>query len=56
MSQDEKGQALIEYALCCAVLVVALLVPWGGDDPVVVQLARALRGYFRGISFLLSIS
>jgi hypothetical protein len=56
MTSRGAGQALIEYALCCAVLATALLVSWGGDDPVVVLLARALRAYFRGIGFLLSIA
>ena len=50
------GQTMIEYALCCAALALALLIPWGGEDPVVVQLAKALRGYIRGLVFLLSVS
>jgi hypothetical protein len=56
MKPRGTGQALIEYALCCAVLATALLVPWGGGDPVVVLVAKALRAYCRGIGFLLSIS
>ena len=51
-----SGQTMIEYALCCAALALALLIPWGGEDPVVVQLAKALRGYIRGLVFLLSVS
>ena len=51
-----RGQTMIEYALCCAALALALLIPWGGEDPVVVQLAKALRGYIRGLVFLLSVS
>lgn len=50
------GQAMVEFALCCAVLVAALLLPWGDEPPVIAQLAQALLGYLRGISFLLSVA
>lgn len=51
-----SGQALVEFSICCAVLVVALLVPWNGDAPVINQLAQALGTYLRVLTFLLSIS
>ena len=51
-----KGQALTEYLICAAVMALALLVPVGDSAPVVTQLARAIRDFYRGFSFLLSIS
>ena len=51
-----KGQALTEYLICTAIMALALLVPVGDSAPVVTQLARAIRDFYRGFSFLLSIS
>jgi len=51
-----RGQALVEFSICCAALVVALLVPWNGEAPVINQLALALGTYLRVLTFLLSIS
>ena len=52
----EKGQSLAEYLGCCAVLVLALLLPYDGESAVVTQLAQALVDYVRGLTFLLSLS
>ena len=51
-----QGQALTEYLICVAVMTLALLIPVGESAPVVTQLARAIRNFYRGFSFLLSIS
>lgn len=51
-----SGQSLVEFALCCGVMVIALLVPWNGGASVMTQLARALGTWFRVLTFLLSIS
>ena len=52
----EKGQSLAEYLGCCAVLVLALLLPYDGESAVVTQLAQALVDSVRGLTFLLSLS
>jgi Flp pilus assembly pilin Flp len=51
-----QGQAMAEYALCCVVLALALLARWGTEEPAVVLLAKALGGYVRNLTYLLSIS
>jgi hypothetical protein len=51
-----QGQALTEYLICAAVMALALLIPMGESAPVVIQLAKAIRNFYRGFSFLLSIS
>jgi hypothetical protein len=51
-----SGHALVEFTVCCAVLVIALLVPWEGNAPVIDQLARTMGTYLRVLTFLLSIS
>jgi hypothetical protein len=56
MSRGSKGHAMTEYLICAAVMAVALLVPVGESVPVMTQLARAIRDFYRGFSFLLSIS
>ena len=54
--KSEAGQAMAEYLLCTSVLVVALLVPWFADQPVVLQWAQALRNAWRLMSWLLALS
>ena len=51
-----QGQALTEYLICVAVMALALLLPMGESPPVITQLAQAIRNFYRGFSFLLSIS
>ena len=48
--------AMAEYALCCAVLALALLARWGTEEPAVVLLAKVLGDYVRTLTYLLSIS
>jgi hypothetical protein len=47
---------MVEFALCCALLTLALLVPWGGGQPALNQLVLALRDYMRVLVLLVSIS
>jgi hypothetical protein len=54
--KSQAGQAMAEYLLCTSVLVVALLVPWFADQPVVLQWAQALRNAWRLMSWLLALS
>lgn len=54
--RSNSGQAMVEFAICCAALVIALLIPWNGDLPVINQLAQAMGTYLRVLTFLLSIS
>lgn len=51
-----RGQAIAEYLLCVAGLCTALLLPFDGGDCAAARLALAIRGFFRGVSFLVSIS
>jgi hypothetical protein len=51
-----SGHVLVEFTVCCAMLVIALLVPWEGDASVIDQLARSMGTYLRVLTFLLSIS
>jgi hypothetical protein len=37
----DRGQVATEFALLCALLAVALCVPWGGEAPVVARWFRA---------------
>lgn len=50
-----SGQVLPEYALACAVLALALFVPWNGQRAIAVELAASLFEYLRGVSFVTSI-
>jgi hypothetical protein len=31
-SAKQKGQAMVEYTICAGILILALFVPFGGDD------------------------
>ncbi len=53
---SQQGQALAEYLLCTSVLVSALLVPWWGGEPVVVQWVHVLREWVQSITWLLALS
>jgi hypothetical protein len=52
----QRGQSMIEYIACVALALLTLFVPIGGEPPVAEQLARAIANFFRGFSFLVSIS
>jgi hypothetical protein len=52
----QKGQSMIEYIACLTLAVLTLFIPLGGQPSVAVQLARAVANFFRGFSFLVSIS
>ncbi len=51
----QAGQAVPEYLLACAVLVIALLLPWNGEASVLAQLMSTVRGYLRMHVFVLSL-
>jgi len=52
----QHGQAMAEYLLCTSVLVTALLLPWLGDEPVVMQWMQVLREWVQSITWLLALS
>ncbi len=37
-----RGQAMLEYSLLCAVLLLALVTPWSGNPPPAQQLLDAI--------------
>jgi hypothetical protein len=41
-SRRHHGQAMLEYLWVCAVLVLALLIPWSGDSSPAQQLLEAI--------------
>jgi len=47
---------MIEYILCVSLALLTLFLPFGGQPPVAEQLARAIANFFRGFSYLISIS
>ena len=51
----DRGQALAEYLMVVAALVVALFLPYMGGESIAAVLARALLDHFRGLSFVLSV-
>lgn len=51
-----RGQAAAEYLLCVVGLCTALLLPFDGGESAATRLALAMRSFFRGVSFLVSIS
>lgn len=52
------GQAMVEYLVVTAVLAVVMFVPSALTENMSLAdyLARAVRSYFRGYSFLLSVT
>ena len=52
----QHGQAMAEYLLCTSVLAGALLVPWSGEESVLVQCAQVLRNGWQAMNWLLSLS
>ena len=55
VSTAQRGQAAAEYALCVAVLALALLLRAGAEESAAAQLARSFHSFFRACTFLLSI-
>lgn len=52
---DQCGQAMLEFLLVCAVLVIALFLPYLDGRSVTSLLLHALMEVFRARSFLVSI-
>lgn len=50
-----RGQAMAEYLLGCAVLVIALLLPWNDGRSVMAELLAAVRGHLRMGMYLMSL-
>jgi hypothetical protein len=52
----QRGQAMIEYVLITIFVCLVLFTPFAGGRSVAEQLALAIASFFRGYSFLVSIS
>ncbi len=52
----QRGQAMIEYVLVTLLVCLVLFTPFAGGRSVAEQLALAIANFFRGYSFLVSIS
>jgi Flp pilus assembly pilin Flp len=52
----QRGQAMVEYVLITVLVFLVLFTPFAGGRSVVEQLALAIANFFRGYSFLVSIS
>ncbi len=51
-----QGQALVEYVVVTTTVGMALFLPVVGNESVAEQLARAVGNFFRGLSFIISVS
>ena len=53
----QRGQSMVEYLLVVGVVAVVMFVPWSVTNNMAPAdfLARALRSFFRGYSFLISV-
>jgi Flp pilus assembly protein TadG len=54
----QRGQSMVEYAVICAVLCIALFVPVPGSNPSMAagqMLADALRQMYRALSYTMSL-
>ena len=53
-----RGQGMIEYLIVTVLVALVLFVPTPltGNMPLADHLARAVRSFFRGYSFLLSVT
>lgn len=56
MRARDTGQVLTEYLLCCAVLLVALVLPAGDDGPVLLQWAQLIGHRLQWLIWLLALS
>lgn len=50
-----SGQSLTEYLVATSALLVALFVPWNGDQSAVVQFLEAVRTFHASASYALSL-
>jgi hypothetical protein len=55
-SSRERGQAIAEYVIVTAFAAMALFAPIVGNQSVAERLARAVGNFFRGLSFIVSVS
>ena len=55
MSTRQMGQAMLEFLLVCAALVLALFLPYANGRSVAGLLLHALMECFRARSYLISI-
>jgi hypothetical protein len=51
----QRGQGLSEYVIVLAVGVILLTVPWNGQASPIMQLTRALQGFYARYSYTLSL-
>jgi hypothetical protein len=51
-----RGQTMVEYIVVTAFAAMALFLPIVGNESVAEQLARAVGNFFRGLSFIVSVS
>ncbi len=49
------GQIIVEFAVVASILALALLVPWGGERPIVERLATAFVDLWRGLLRVVAI-
>ncbi len=56
--QRSAGQAMVEYLIVTSLIAAAMFIPNALTDNMSVAdyLARAVRAYFRGYSFLMSVT
>lgn len=50
-----SGQSLTEYLVATSALLVALFVPWNGEQSAVVQFLQAVRAFHANASYALSL-
>lgn len=50
-----SGQSLTEYLVATSALLVALFVPWNGEQSAVVQFLEAVRTFHASASYALSL-
>lgn len=50
-----RGQSLTEYTVITSALLVALFVPWNGEQAPVVQFLEAVRAFHANASYALSL-
>jgi hypothetical protein len=50
-----RGQAMVEYLIGVLLVVLALIVPFDGNGPVVLQLVRVTLGRLRTFGLLIGL-
>ena len=56
MNCRQRGQAMVEYAVCTGLLVAALLLPVVDGESVATAVASALAQSFRAFSALIALA